>query len=160
MEEENCHFVYKHLWSPMKAPCSPGWVSPRRGEGPGTQSIQRRDFPAQGGLEQCCLWKVSSEYQQATQWSCVPAAGDNHLLPTREMTPTFVVSNCFKVNTAHLCDTADVLSQNCIKSPVNVDKSESCWENMGVCVSSVAVRKECQPHHYLKGVSLSESLWC
>lgn len=39
----------------MKAPCSPAWVSPRRGEGPGTQSIlQGRDFEAEG-LEQ---WKV------------------------------------------------------------------------------------------------------
>lgn len=39
----------------MKAPCSLGWVSPRRGEGPGTQSIlQRRDFEAEG-LER---WKV------------------------------------------------------------------------------------------------------
>ncbi|KAJ4942593.1 hypothetical protein JOQ06_012447 [Pogonophryne albipinna] len=39
----------------MKAPCSPGWVSPRRGQGPGTQSIlPRRDFQAEG-LEQ---WKV------------------------------------------------------------------------------------------------------
>lgn len=55
MEEENCHFVYKHLWSPLKAPCSLGWVSPRRGEGPGTQSIlQGRDLEAEG-LEQ---WKV------------------------------------------------------------------------------------------------------
>ena len=33
----------------MKAPCSPGWVGPRRGEGPGTQSIlQRGDFRGRG----------------------------------------------------------------------------------------------------------------
>lgn len=145
MEEENCHFVYKHLWSPMKAPCSPGWVSPRRGQGPGTQSImQRRDFQTEGLEQWKVLLSVEGQFRVARQWSCVPA-GENHLLPTGEIPPPplfvvlFVVSKCVKVNTKHLWDTPEVLSQYFISLPVSVDKSESCCENMGVLVSSVAM---------------------
>lgn len=34
---------------PLKAPCSLGWVSPRRAQGPGTESILHgRDWEAEG----------------------------------------------------------------------------------------------------------------
>lgn len=152
MEEENCHFVYKHLWSPVKAPCSPGWVSPRRGEGPGTQSIPARGeiFKAWSNGRCCCLWKV----RVPRQWSCVPAREKIISYPTGETPPPrlllvlFVVSKCFKVNTKHLWDTPEVLSQYFISLPVSVDKSESCCENMGVLVSSIALGKVCQPRHF------------
>lgn len=105
MEEENCHFVYKHLWSPMKAPCSLGWVSPRRGEGPGTQSIpQRRDFQAEAWSNGGCysLWKVSLAYQDSDP-VCLPEKIISY--PPDKCPP---LCGCVW---KHLLDTPEVLSQ-------------------------------------------------
>lgn len=106
----------------------------------------------------CCLWKVSLEYQDSDP-VCLPDKIISY--PQEKSLPpcSFVVSKCFKVNTKHLWDTPGVLSQYFISLPVSVDKSESCCENMGVLVSSIALGKVCQPCHFSKGVSLSEPLW-
>lgn len=64
MEEEDCHFVYKDLWSPMKAPCFWGWVGPRRGEERNPiQPAEREILKAEAWSKGRCCWKwwVSSE---------------------------------------------------------------------------------------------------
>lgn len=64
MEEENCHFVYKHLWSPLKAPCSLGRLSPRRAQAlecrakPGV--VEDRVGAAPPPPSQLCLWPANS----------------------------------------------------------------------------------------------------
>lgn len=93
----------------------------------------------------CCLWKVSQDRH--------PVCCRRHSSSCpKERCPLlaalFVVSKCFKVNTKHLWDTADILSQCFISLPVSVDKSESCCESLGVLVSSIALWKVCQPCHF------------
>lgn len=137
--------------------CDLPWKPPVRqvGSVPGEERVLEPNPSCRGeifgaeGLEQ---WKVlpsvEGQLRVQRQWSCVPA-GENHLLPTGDMfIVLFVVSKRFKVNTRHLWDTPEVLSQYFISLPVSVDKSESCCENMGVLVSSIALRKVCQPCHF------------
>lgn len=122
-----------------------------------------RDFQAEGLGQWKVLLSVEGQLRVPRQWSCVPAR-ENHLLPTGEMPPCSKFClwsanalrsiQCIYETLQRYC-----LYQYFISLPVSVDKSETFCENMGVLISSIALRNLCQPYHFQKGASLSEPLW-
>lgn len=141
MEEENCHFVYKHLWSPMKAPCSPGRAGPERGE----QSVlQRRDFQTSGPER----WTNATAAVSNRQWSHVPAR-EIHLLPTGEISSRSCTCCLWSENALQSEQSTSeslhkALSCYCISLAAGVKKSEIYFECVGV-LSSVPRRNERLP---------------
>lgn len=153
MEEENCHFVYKHLWSPMKAPCSLAWVSPRRENGPGTQSVQqRRDFQAEGLEQWQVLLSAEGSVQRTRQWTCVPVreyhSQEKYLCCSRFCLWSANALRSVQSIYEALWRYQTLLSNKC-------GKSKRRSENMGARVFFIAQRKVCQSHHFERDITLS-----
>ena len=88
MEEENCHFVNKHLWSSVKAPCSPQVGSvPGGGESPGTQSILHRGDLQAEGLGRCWCCGRSAQGGPDSDLMCCPEEGKKDIPYPQEICP-------------------------------------------------------------------------
>lgn len=101
MEEENCHFVYKHLWSPTKA----RWV-PRLGSVPGEKTVLELNLSNRGEIFRLKAWSnegatvcwgVSAQDQIVNLCACQRISLSGEIPPVFMV--LFVVSKCFKVST-------------------------------------------------------------
>lgn len=136
-----------------ESPQFPGWVSPRRGE----RVLEPN--PSCGG-ELCRLraWSDgAAEEGQPRVPDSDPVCLPEKIIPYPRETRFPVCAALFKVNTKHLPDTPEVLSQYFISLLVSVDKSVSCCETVGVRVSSIALREPCQSCHFPRSVSFSRT---